>query len=50
MFGAMTSAPGEGLYHAVQIGMAESGPVGGKVLQAFEPVPGRSRFSFRLDR
>jgi hypothetical protein len=34
------------LFHAVQLVIDESGAVGGRVLQAFEPTPGRARFTF----
>ena len=34
------------LFHAVQIAIAEDGSVNGKVLQAFEPEPGRARIRF----
>jgi hypothetical protein len=45
--------PGEGrpedrgaLFHAVQITIAEDGGISGRVLQAFDPVDGRARFTF----
>jgi hypothetical protein len=34
------------LFHIVQISIAEAGAVSGKVLQAFEPAPGRARLTF----
>jgi hypothetical protein len=34
------------LFHAVQIEIGENGAVSGKVLQAFEPEPGRARLTF----
>jgi calcineurin-like phosphoesterase family protein len=34
------------LFHAVQIEVAEDGAVSGRVLQAFEPDPGRARLRF----
>jgi Calcineurin-like phosphoesterase len=34
------------LFHAVQIEIGENGAVSGKVLQAFEPEPGRPRLTF----
>jgi hypothetical protein len=34
------------LFHAVQIEIGENGAVSGKVLQAFEPEPGRARLRF----
>jgi hypothetical protein len=34
------------LFHAVQIEIGENGSVSGKVLQAFEPQPGRPRLTF----
>jgi hypothetical protein len=34
------------LYHAVEITITEAGAVGGRVLQAFEPVPGQARQRF----
>jgi Calcineurin-like phosphoesterase len=34
------------LFHIVQIAVTEEGSVSGKVLQAFEPDPGRARLSF----
>jgi Calcineurin-like phosphoesterase len=34
------------LFHAVQISVTERGEVSGKVLQAFEPRPGRARIRF----
>ena len=34
------------LFHAVQIEVAEDGAVSGRVLQAFEPEPGRARLRF----
>jgi hypothetical protein len=34
------------LFHAVQVTIAGDGAVSGKVLQAFDPVPGRARLAF----
>jgi hypothetical protein len=34
------------LFHMVELGITESGAVSGKVLQAFEPEPGRARLRF----
>ena len=34
------------LFHAVQITIGEDGAIGGRVLQAFDPVPGRARITF----
>jgi hypothetical protein len=34
------------LFHMVQLTIGEDGSVSGKVLQAFEPEPGRARIGF----
>jgi hypothetical protein len=34
------------LFHVVEIEIGENGRVSGKVLQAFEPDPGRARLRF----
>jgi hypothetical protein len=34
------------IFHAVEIAISEAGRISGRVLQAFEPVPGRARLGF----